>query len=97
MKTALTCHQCHHELSLASSLVHRSDECPHCFADLHCCKMCQFYDSSCYNECRETQADRIVEKSKKNFCDFFTITQSHNKEGEVKVKILSAAEALFKK
>ena len=33
---------------------------------------CRFYDSSAYNDCSEPAADRVVEKDKANFCDYFS-------------------------
>ena len=35
------------------------------------CKNCEFYDTSAYNECKESQAERVVDKEKANFCDYF--------------------------
>tara|TARA_R110000868_G_scaffold97619_17_gene268676 strand:- start:5675 stop:5851 length:177 start_codon:yes stop_codon:yes gene_type:complete len=58
--------------------------------------MCRFYDSSSYNECRETQADRVADKNKSNFCGFFEFLPG-GAGGEIVNNQLSAAEALFKK
>lgn len=76
----------------------RSDVCPRCGRDLRCCKQCHFYDSHAYNECREVSADRVVEKERANFCDFFlprgaTPKAYVNRTAEAK----RALEALFKK
>ncbi|RZF23309.1 hypothetical protein DAY19_05460 [Halobacteriovorax vibrionivorans] len=71
------------------------EECPYCYASLHCCKMCKFYDKSAYNECRESSADRIVEKEKANFCDYF-ILKGGSDNGDGKDDLLAAANALFK-
>ena len=35
------------------------------------CKNCAFYDTSAYNECHEIQAERVVDKERANFCDYF--------------------------
>ena len=53
-------------------MVGRTDTCPFCDADLHCCMNCRFYDKAVYNECIESQAERVLEKEKSNFCDFFS-------------------------
>jgi hypothetical protein len=50
--------------------VGRRDSCS-CDKDLHCCRNCQFYDPSAYNECHELQADRVMDKERSNFCDYF--------------------------
>ena len=58
--------------------------------------MCEFYDTSSYNECREPSAPRVVEKTKANFCDFFQLTNP-NALSNAKDDFKSAADALFKK
>lgn len=90
------CFNCNKELELSpGQKIHRSEECPFCYANLHSCKMCDFYDTSSYNECRETSADRIVEKEKANFCDFF-ILKGGGGGNSSKDDVLAAANALFK-
>jgi len=37
---------------------------------------CSLYDAAVYNACRESQADRCVEKNKANFCVYFNYTDS---------------------
>lgn len=49
----------------------RRDDCPSCGADLRTCYNCRFYDKNAYNECSEPVAERVVEKDKANFCDYF--------------------------
>ena len=63
------CHFCSHPYS--PEVRGRSEECSGCGRDLHVCLNCEFYDRSAYNECRESQADRVVEKDRANFCDYF--------------------------
>ena len=73
----------------------RSEECPHCYASVRSCKMCEFYDVKAYNECRESSADRLVEKEKSNFCDYYTIDTQQDKD-KVQNDAKAAADALFK-
>ncbi len=95
-KKEINCHACHKELDLSpGQRILRTEECPYCYASIHCCKMCSFYDITAYNECRETSADRIVEKEKANFCDYFILKGSDD-GGDQKDDILAAANALFK-
>ena len=97
MSTPLSCYSCHKALSLEpGTKIHRSEECPHCSTDLRCCKMCQFYDVKAYNECREPSAERIVEKEKANYCDYFALVNPNSAKSE-KEDALAAAMALFKK
>lgn len=72
------------------------EECQKCRADLHVCRTCKFYDKSVYNECRETQADVILEKTRANRCDYYQPSVGGD-QGAKKEDLLSAAEALFKK
>jgi hypothetical protein len=50
------------------------------------------------NECREPQADRVVEKEKANFCDYFKPNAaSPGQVANSRDAMKAAAEALFKK
>ena len=74
----------------------RQDTCQSCGRDTKVCKNCDFYDVSAYNECKENQAERVVEKEKSNFCDYFRPlrgVRSNNGQKDA----FAAAEALFKK
>ena len=77
--------------------VGRGESCPSCGADMHCCRNCEFYDPAAYNECREPQAERVLEKDRSNFCDYFQLAEKdssiENKTTGTKKKL----EALFKK
>ncbi len=54
----------------------RGDSCQSCAADLKVCLNCRFYDDSSYNECREPQAERVKEKDRSNYCDYFEFSES---------------------
>jgi hypothetical protein len=58
---------------------------------------CKFYDPGSYNECREVSAERVVDKERANFCDFFILKGS--KENPVGREAIAkqALEDLFKK
>jgi hypothetical protein len=67
-----SCFNCGHPIQLLSGTkVLKNDTCPHCDADLHCCKNCRFFDPSVHNQCRETQAEWVARKDKRNYCDYF--------------------------
>lgn len=76
----------------------RLDSCSHCGRDTHVCKNCLHYDRSAYNECRESSADRVVDKEKSNYCDFFKPkgTSAAGVGFDPAAKAKAAAEALFK-
>jgi hypothetical protein len=46
--------------------------CPNCDRALHACRNCKHYDPGYYNQCRETSAERVTDKERFNFCEFFT-------------------------
>jgi hypothetical protein len=46
-------------------------ECDACAADLHVCHACRFYDRFVENECRETEADPVANKDRRNLCEYF--------------------------
>ncbi|MBW1668394.1 MAG: hypothetical protein JRI79_08740 [Deltaproteobacteria bacterium] len=80
--------------------VGRRDTCPNCNRDLRCCKQCEFYDPSAYNECREVNAERIVDKERANFCDYFVFRGSKVPGGVASSRVRDAKkalEALFQK
>ncbi|MGH8012012.1 MAG: hypothetical protein ACREQ4_05895 [Candidatus Binataceae bacterium] len=43
-----------------------------CELALHVCRNCRFYDPGYHNQCREPQAERVVEKERANFCEYFS-------------------------
>lgn len=76
----------------------RGDVCPGCRRDTRVCKNCIHHDRSYNNECKETQADRVVEKEKSNFCDYFLPKNSAGCQStKTPDDLRSAADALFKK
>ena len=91
------CQQCNKKAELEHKVGFR-EECPHCGSDLHTCLNCRFYDTSAYNECKESSAERVLNKDRNNYCEYFDPI----KEGKDSVLLdraeqLKKAEALFKK
>jgi hypothetical protein len=68
----ITCYQCGDSLAALTLPLSRRDQCPNCSADLHVCKMCTHYDARVTRQCREDGAEDVKEKSRPNFCDWFT-------------------------
>lgn len=91
------CHHCQ-KLAQTGEKIGRTENCPYCGWDLHVCLNCQHYDPKAYNDCREPQAERVLDKEKSNFCDLFA-AQSEARAGkpsqadDAKAKL----EAMFKK
>ena len=64
------CYHCGHEFD-DGARAGREEVCPDCGGDVHVCRNCAFFDPAAYNQCRETQAERVLDKERSNFCDFF--------------------------
>lgn len=97
MDISLSCFSCKSQMTFVDQISRRA-ECPKCSADVYCCKNCEFYDPKVYNECRETSAEPVREKDRSNFCGFFKPrTGDLKSQATEKEKLMSAAEALFKK
>lgn len=97
----LYCFNCGEKNEIADKPT-RSDCCISCMADLRSCKNCEHYDANAWNECRETSAERVTEKEKANFCDYFNArigreSLSNNENDSLKDKALADLDALFKK
>lgn len=90
-----SCAFCQNEVVIES--VGRRDTCPSCGRDLHCCYQCRFYDASAHNQCHEPQADRVVDKEKSNFCDYFGFDPQIRIKSVSKDNAKSKLEALFRK
>lgn len=90
-----TCWNCGNTLSPLD--YGRGDSCQKCGRDTRTCKGCTFFDLNAHNQCHETQADRVVEKERSNFCDYFKPSSKSQNNPVTKDSLKAAAEALFKK
>ena len=77
--------------------VGRKDECPHCRADMHSCKNCQYYDPGAHNECKETIAEYVPDKERSNFCGMYRAFQGDRPAGDDIAAAKAKLAALFKK
>lgn len=68
----LVCWRCGHALGEEPLPLARSAQCRRCRADLHVCRLCVFHARGVANECREPIAERVVDKTRANFCGYFT-------------------------
>lgn len=72
------------------------DHCLRCDRPLHVCLNCEFYDPAYNNQCRETMAERVVDKERSNFCDYFSPSAKPRASAAVAAP-KDRLEALFKK
>jgi len=76
--------------------------CSHCYADLHCCLNCRFYDEFAHNKCRSLTAEWVADKEKRNFCPEFEFqdrveVQHSPKFDDAREKVKAQWEALWKR
>ncbi len=90
------CFKCQNKIPVLGKVGIR-EECFKCRSDVHVCLNCIHFDPKAYNQCREPQADVVLEKERSNFCDYFSPSDAARGSGNSADTLLSAAEALFKK
>jgi hypothetical protein len=67
----LVCWKCGASLAELTLPLRRLEECKKCGAELHVCKMCEWYSIAVAKHCRETIAEEVKDKERANFCDYF--------------------------
>jgi hypothetical protein len=68
---ALVCWKCGNSLADLTLPLLRLEECRQCHAELHVCKLCEWYSVNVAKHCRETIAEEVKDKERANFCDYF--------------------------
>lgn len=68
---ALVCWKCGASLAELSLPLRRLEECRQCAAELHVCRLCEWYSTAVAKHCRETIAEEVKDKERANFCDYF--------------------------
>ncbi len=72
----LQCWRCGASLADEPLPLAREAHCRDCGADLHVCRLCEFYDTRVANDCREPIAEKVNDKTRANFCGY------HKPKGE---------------
>ncbi|HEY5755156.1 MAG TPA: hypothetical protein VIU34_05000, partial [Steroidobacter sp.] len=67
----LVCWKCGTSLADYTLPLRRLEECRKCGAELHVCKLCEWYDTAVAKHCREPIAEEVKDKERANFCDYF--------------------------
>lgn len=73
-KPVWRCWKCGAELKELILPLSRREECPACRAELHVCRMCEWYDSRVSDHCREDRAEAVSDATRANFCDYFKLS-----------------------
>ena len=92
----LVCWKCGASLADYSLPLRRLEECRKCGAELHVCKLCEWYSTSVAKHCREPIAEEVKDKERANFCDYFKSRPGAYSAPTVEAaKAKSDLEALF--
>ena len=67
----VVCWNCGVSLRGVPRPISRHANCPKCFEDLHCCRLCRSFAPGVAGHCEDERADPPVHKETANFCDFF--------------------------
>jgi hypothetical protein len=95
----MQCFACETPIELATGdRIGFRDTCDRCRADLHVCRNCRHHDPSAYNECRESNAERVGDRERANRCDYFEpLDGPRPATGGSREQALNDLESLFKK
>lgn len=58
-----------------------NDVCDACGADIHVCRMCRFYAPGVHWDCRETVDEHVIDKEKRNHCEYFVVADTFVNQG----------------
>ncbi len=95
--SALVCWNCGENLDDIPRPISRHANCPKCFNELHCCRLCRHNDPNASMTCFEDRADPPLQKENANFCDFFVprFGAFENKTADKSASARSNLDALF--
>jgi hypothetical protein len=74
--SAFRCQSCGAPVTLAAPIP-RDAECDACRHDLRCCRNCRHFDTRYNNACKETEAEPVADKERRNFCEYFDLNPAH--------------------
>ncbi|MFK8021028.1 MAG: hypothetical protein AB8B86_14765 [Pseudomonadales bacterium] len=75
MSDKTTCWRCNEVLEDLILPLSRREECKHCSADQHVCKMCEHFSANTVVQCNEERAEPPSDLTAANFCDYFALLQ----------------------
>ena len=93
----LKCWNCAASLAELPRPITRHMNCPACFEDLHCCRMCRHFREMASSACDEERAEPPVYKEGANFCDYFRPAGDGYRKGrnERQAQAKAGLDALF--
>jgi hypothetical protein len=92
----LSCWKCGASLAALTLPLRRLEECRACGAELHVCRLCEFFDPAVAKSCREPVAEEVKDKTRANFCDYFRPRPgAYRPAGDAATRARSELESLF--
>lgn len=97
MNDSLVCWRCGASIADWPLPLSRTAECKQCRADLHVCKLCEYFDPRLGKQCREPVAEEVHNKERANFCGYFSAKANafhpadHNAQQDARAQL----DALF--
>ena len=88
------CYKCGEEL-VFDVKIGRRDMCPNCYAYLHCCFNCKFWNPDVHNQCTENQGEFIRDRAEGNFCLYFTFRDVLDQGDDEATKAKAKMAAMF--
>jgi predicted RNA-binding Zn-ribbon protein involved in translation (DUF1610 family) len=91
------CWHCGTELQSAD--IGRETDCRNCGKATRACRNCRWYAPGRANDCEEPMAERVLDKTRANFCDYFEPTTTPRGSEDAQSsddELRKAAEDLFK-
>jgi hypothetical protein len=77
----------------------REAVCGQCGRHTHVCRNCRFYRPGIHNDCQEPIADAVTDKTRANFCDYFSPNPKppqDKTDAPSEDTLRAAADALFR-
>jgi len=71
MKNRIECWRCGTALKPDQLPITRLEQCRHCHADLHVCRLCRFWNPRYTSKCSHDHAEPPLERERANFCQYF--------------------------
>ena len=66
------CRHCGTPITLGEP-IGREAVCESCGRDLRSCRQCRHFDPRYHNQCRETEAEMVEDKDRRNFCEYYAL------------------------
>jgi hypothetical protein len=71
MKRNIECWRCGTAVKPEQLPINRLEQCLHCHADLHVCRLCRSWDPRYTSKCSHDHAEPPLDRERANFCQYF--------------------------